>query len=196
MKKLVAIVFCALLLGCNEDSNSSPKYSNVAVFGDSLTNGDSVGGNYAEPLSRILGIPVYKYGRGGEPLISAQGRFESVVRTRPNLIIVMEGTNDAAGGIDANRVANALHRMVLYAKANNVEIVVCSIPPFTKGAAGINGAATRINFAIEYVADFNKIKFIDVYKAFNNDPSLFQKDGVHLNREGNLRVATAIANGL
>lgn len=194
--RILIILLATLLLGCNESGQSKPSYSNIAVFGDSLTSGDSIGGNYVEPLSRILGIPVYKYGRGGEPLISAQGRFESVLRTRPNLIIVMEGTNDAAGGIDANRAANALHRMVLTAKANGVQIAVCSIPPFTKNAAGINGAAIRLNSAIQNVAKYNGVKFIDVYRAFNNDPSLFQKDGVHLNREGNLRVATAITNGL
>lgn len=184
------------MLGCNEGGSSKPSYSNVAVFGDSLTNGDSIGGNYAEPLSRMLGVPVYKHGRGGEPLVAAEGRFRSVVNTRPDIIVVMEGTNDAAGGVDANRAANTLHRMIGYAKANGVDVAVCSIPPFTKGAAGINGAAIRLNGALRNVAAYNGVKFIDVYSYFNNDPSLFQKDGVHLNKEGNLRVATAIANEL
>lgn len=187
----------ALLSSCiDSGSDGSRNYSSVAVFGDSLTSGQPCCGNYAGHLSALLGAPVANHGSGGEPLQSGLGRFNSILDDGHDLIIIMDGTNDAAGGMDYGRSSLVLSQMLANAKSRGIEVAVCSIPPFTGGATSGNPRVLHFNSVLKSTANAARVKFIDVYSAFKNDPSLYQGDGVHLNREGNIRVATAMANAL
>lgn len=197
-KRAFLIYMSATLLGSCIDSGSdgSRSYSSVAVFGDSLTSGQPCCGNYAGHLSALLGAPVANHGSGGEPLQSGLGRFNAILDDGHDLIIIMDGTNDAAGGMNYGQSALVLSQMLANAKSRGIEVAVCSIPPFTGGATSGNPRVVHFNSVLRSTANAARVKFIDVYSTFKNDPSLYQSDGVHLNREGNIRVATAMANAL
>ena len=101
------------------------------------------------------------------------GRFPGVLaKNNPGTVVIMEGTNDAASGGSLEAAEAALESMVTRAKAAGAGVVVCTIPPFQKGAAAANGAAQAFNARIRAVASRQGVALADVYGAFGSNGDL------------------------
>jgi lysophospholipase L1-like esterase len=182
------------------------RFTRFLSFGDSLTSGE-VGldamrriflpnESYPAVLQRRLAArytfqtpTVLNEGIGGE-LASEGGlsRFRTVlVRNRPEVVLLMEGTNDLLDrpdiGRGADRAIEALKRMIQEAKGLNVTICLATIPPQRAGGLRHRDTVAQLipifNDRIRVLAAVENVILIDVYDAMKDDLSLIGIDDLH-----------------
>jgi lysophospholipase L1-like esterase len=127
----------------------------------------------------------------GEPGEQAQDggirRFRGVLlQHQPNIVILMEGTNDLLSGMTGvDRGVAALREMVREAKAQNIQVLLSTIIPQRMDGFRF---PNRNQFAI-LVPPFNEgvrslalaenVPLVDMFQVFNSDLSLIGIDDVH-----------------
>jgi lysophospholipase L1-like esterase len=196
-----------------------------AAFGDSITYGvlasydgsilyDGSPGSY--PARLQLGLSYYhplqaslfrvlNRGVPGEPVISVPGfeggsvRIDSVLAVdRPQVLLLLEGINDLAGGIPVDTIAAGLRRILDHSVAAGVPVVIATMFQTYevvngKGEFRSNGAADvpALNDRIRQIAQRQNVYLVDLYAAFGADRNLVGGDGLHPTDEGYDRMATA-----
>ena len=177
------------------------------AFGDSITAGvvSSPGGGrrldvhnaYPARLQRGLAssymtqnVSVINAGRPGEHASEAVGRFNSELRRhRPEVVLLMEGTNDLYGeGEDgAERAAAALEQMVAAARAARVDVVLMTIPPQRNRGALV----ADFNQRIRSLAGHRDAVLADVHRVLLDGPCsglsaipCIGSDGLHPTAQG------------
>lgn len=173
------------------------------AFGDSLTYGvisasvtalvSSVPDSYPWVLQDRL---VARY-RQQTPVVLNEGnpgelatqtgvqRFRSVLLAhRPEVVLLMEGTNDLLfGQTGADNAIGALGAMVREAKSQNVRIVLATIPPQRPGGARRRDAVVALipgfNDRIRALAAAENIPLIDVHAGMKDDLTLIGVDDLH-----------------
>ena len=136
------------------------------AFGDSLTASE-----YPARLQRQLGarypaqdIGVVNAGVSGEQASDAVGRFRALLqRHRPEVVLLMEGTNDLStvGGAGAEAAAAAIESMVQAARAAGVDTLLMTVPP-QRGQS----EASRVppfNGLIRSIAARQGVVLVDIY---------------------------------
>ncbi len=177
-------------------------------FGDSLTVGVlsaaptflivSPPGSYPFQLERRLAsrygqqMPVVlNEGNSGE-LASGTGvqRFRSVLlANRPEVVLLMEGTNDLLfGETGASNAINALAAMVREAKSQGIRIALATIPPQRAGGMRNRDAVVRLipgfNDRIRGLAGTEQIPLIEVFNGMQGDNTLIGVDDLHMTERG------------
>ncbi|MGD8817963.1 MAG: GDSL-type esterase/lipase family protein, partial [Acidobacteriota bacterium] len=127
---------------------------NYTAFGDSITNGvlynpdrsDSPG--YRGPLQQMLRAflrfgTVFNAGVDGEPTADGVGRIDNAISAQnPQVILIMEGTNDILNAVDVDVIVFNLRRMVQrsYEEKPDIKPFLAQLPPrLDPGADGFNG---------------------------------------------------------
>ena len=139
----------------------------ILAFGDSITYGigSSSGGpqtGYPLLLEEKLAATFpgnficINAGLPGEVLSFAVERFEAAIDTyNPDLVLLMEGTNDLNGGVPFEDMENSLRTMVLYALNRGKKIIIGTIAPVTF-SSDVQGAIEAFNPIIyQIAADYN-----------------------------------------
>jgi lysophospholipase L1-like esterase len=184
----------------------------VLAFGDSITAGTDGGGTlvpgavdgstetpFAYP--RVLDPLLVDRYRLQSPIVFARGRpgeyaQEGVFRirtaiadTRPDIVLLMEGTNDllfgSAGAADA---AIAIRLMVQHAKSQNVRVILSTIIPQRAGGLRrrdmMAALVPVLNEQIRAIAVSENVPLVDMYEVFVKDMSLIGTDDLHPTARG------------
>jgi acyl-CoA thioesterase I len=179
------------------------KFTRFVSFGDSLTAGEVSFGStlriylpadsYPSVLKRRLAeryvfqsADVINEGIGGETAVDGAKRLRTVIqRDRPEVVLLMEGTNDLLDRPDTGRGADlamdALRRMVQEAKSLGVQVGLATVPPQRPG--GRRDAVAKLipnfNDRIRTLASEEHVVLIDVFNAMKDDLSLIGVDDLH-----------------
>jgi lysophospholipase L1-like esterase len=179
------------------------RFTQFLSFGDSLTAGEvstsptllflSPNDSYPAVLQRRLttryrlqGPVVINDGVPGETAsVGGHLRFRAALSFyRPQVALLMEGTNDLlAGEPGADAALAALRQMVQEAKGRGIQVGLATIPP--QRAGGLRGrdrVAAMIpgfNDRIRALAAAEAVVLIDVYAAMKDDLSLIGVDDLH-----------------
>ena len=174
----------------------------VACVGDSLTHWTQ----YPNDLWMLLGsnYSVGKFGVGGATITVNSGKpyinesiFQDAKDFKPNIVIIMLGTNDANPALKLNTssfVTNYAQLIHDFQKLDSKpRLWIVKPPPIFNNGTGLSteNFNAYIVPAIEQVASQTNLPLIDVYNPLLNNPEYF-KDGVHLNSEGSQVVANII----
>lgn len=172
--------------------------------------------SYPRLLERMLrraypvqSITVVDSGLPGETAAAAVSRFQrDVVRLVPDLVLIMEGSNDVLQSVGetprelADPAGAALEAMVAEAEARGVEAILATIPPIRASARGelAAEAVVELNRQIRAIAAGRRIPLVDVFAAVSAGgcpagaavvtPCL-GADGLHLTQRGYELVAEA-----
>jgi lysophospholipase L1-like esterase len=118
-----------------------------------------------------------------------------VIALKPKVVVILAGTNDIAGntGVATNEmIVDNIASMVDLAKANGIEVVLCSVLP----AAGFywNEAArpapqiAALNQLLQDYAKRQHLVYVDYFAAMVDERSglkkAYSEDGVHPNEVG------------
>jgi len=197
------------------------------AFGDSITAGyfdatysDCPPISLANPNcgypSRLLQLLKARYGRnfafhnqgiGGETTAGGLARFEATIASSvpsPDLILIMEGTNDFLGdhGTPFEAVAYNLRAMVAIAQRYGKKVILATNPPAwtAPGEGDRTLQAERIAAFRDWIsligADY-QVPVVDVWNAFvahSNWEGDLMIDGVHPNWVGYSVIAQAFDN--
>ena len=171
------------------DASALP--ARYSAFGDSITNGvvydpdrrESAG--YRQPLQASLrgffGLgTVINAGVDGETSADGVGRIDNVIRDQtPDVVLVMEGTNDVTAAIDESVIAFNLQRIVERAFEEKPAILVflAQIPPELDPAGAFetsfNERADALNALLPPIAAALAVPLVDQNTPLRDGPELW-----------------------
>lgn len=186
------------------------------AFGDSITVGEVPEGlfftirepleSYPYKLEQMLRtrypaqeIVVVNRGWGGEEPDEGVLRLPGVLDAdQPEVLLLQEGTN----GLTTARVssyANHLRTIVATARQRNVDVILANLlpvgPPHTNTRPTKAAAVRELNRRMDLLAvELGIAPVLDLYAAFEADPSLLAIDGLHPTRQGYTRIAELFAD--
>lgn len=222
-KYFFAAVLCALVLaGCahsTAEETSAPAEPapviSVACVGDSNTEGYGATG-YPSFLAERLGdgYIVDNYGVSGTTAMdsgdypySTTTHYDASVATKPDIVVLMFGTNDTNGaswrGVET--FSAEYDKLVrTYVELDSKPRVIICTPPaphleeqHTWRTYGIQPAVyDSMNAAIAETAEAYDLTLVDIYGLTKDHPEWFLDDGIHLTDEGASAVADAVAEAV
>lgn len=205
MKKWFVLAMCLLAsfslfsqqndwaqFGRYAEANKTVKTPTRVVFmGNSITDGWWGADSLFFKNNRFIGR-----GIGGQTTAQMLVRFRAdVINLRPKAVVILAGTNDIAqnnGYIAPENILGNIISMAELAKANNIDVVLCSIlPAYEYGwRKGLEPAdkIIALNQMIKAYADKNNLTYVDYHSALKDErnglPEKYSNDGVHPTMEG------------
>jgi lysophospholipase L1-like esterase len=167
------------------------------AFGDSITEGVVVEEGdavitpgylprLAENLRTLVPEPVINNrGVGGETTAEGLSRFDHALRaTNPEVVLVMEGTNDTFFGVDPGTTAFNLRQMLEMARARGVTPYLGLIMPRSEPlGSSVNLRVQDVNARLPEVAQANMTVTVDQFAPFVDQPALYSNVN-HPNEDG------------
>ena len=186
----------------------------IVCHGDSLTEGADLSSNSTWPLlvENQVKVRIINSGIGGDTSGGLLGRFyHDVVRHKPEMVLIMGGTNDLWWNLDINLIQANIFAMTCQAEYHGIAPVVGLPIPLClqkirqqKMMAPIGGWENCIRKLAQLVetlatsAGQSDIAIIDFYHLFLDDRGqvqgkYFLEDGLHPNKDGHLLMAAQVA---
>ena len=187
----------------------------IYCHGDSLTEGSDFLKPYTWPAltAQRLGIEVVNRGIGGDTTAGMLARYAlEVLQNKPELVILLGGTNDLWWGLDPKLIIANLASMVVQAQHYGiVPILALPLPSWPDQAArqawtppegGYTVFNEQIRDLVERITTYagnDDLPLIDFYHIWFDDGGAlytdrFLEDGLHANKAGHRQMAdTAVA---
>lgn len=174
-----------------EANKSVETPTRVVFMGNSITDGWWNTDSLFFQNNRYIGR-----GIGGQTTAQMLVRFRAdVIDLQPKAVVILAGTNDIAqnnGYIAPENILGNIISMAELAKANNIDVVLCSIlPAYEYGwRKGLEPAdkIIALNKMIKEYADRHNLTYVDYHSALkdarNGLPEKYSKDGVHPTMDG------------
>ena len=140
--------------------------------------------------------PYINRGISGQTTPQMLVRFRAdVVNLKPKVVVILAGTNDIAGNTGPSTlemIEDNIASMVEIAKANNINVVLCSVLPAYDypWKPGLQPAEkiVALNKWIKDYSEKNKIIYADFFTPMADERNGLKKeyseDGVHPNKDG------------
>jgi acyl-CoA thioesterase I len=187
----------------------------IICHGDSLTEGTDIEEAYRWPslLQNALGTEVINTGIGGDTTAGLLSRFSTdVIPLKPDVVILMGGTNDFWWDLPVNSVLANLFAMAYQAQFHGIaplfglpmplDVDLATKQPCSPPEAGYENLLVKVKSVgqkLKIAAGESEIPVLDFYHLYMNDDKqlrshLFLDDGVHANRQGHRRMAELAAS--
>lgn len=173
----------------------------IAAFGDSLTEGFAVdpARSYPAVLQRELDARGYGYrvvnmGVSGDTTTDGLARLSSVQALQPEIVILEFGANDGLRGLPVARARANLEKMIVALRGSGATVILAgmTLPP---------------NYGPDYIRGFeqmyrelaakHKLPLIPfLLEGVGGSELYMQRDGLHPNAEGNVKVAHSVLETL
>ena len=156
----------------------------------------------ARYLSQEDNIAVANYGLGGEKAVNARDRFIAALGTaRPDVVLLMEGSNDIALGEDgaASGAAREISIMVGEARRRGLPVFLATIPPGRPGGGKTIPTIylTDYNNRMRAAASSTGATLVDINAALATDVNRYiGVDGLHPNEAGYAKIAETFYNAI
>ena len=192
-RSVCAAFFCALLVAVSP----ARAQSTIVAFGDSLTAGYGLPAAQSYPalLERALierghDVKIINAGVSGDTSADARNRARFTLKTKPQIVIVAFGGNDALRGLPPKAMRDNLDFVLQAARdAGAAPILAGMLAPVNLGESyGRDFAAVFSDLAQKHAAVFYPFLLEGV--ALN--PDLNQADGIHPNADGAREIARRI----
>ena len=132
---------------------------------------------------------------------------EDVINLKPKKVIILAGTNDIAensGPISLEKVFGNIVSMAELAKANKIEVVICSVLPAYEfpWRKGIEPAkkVIALNKMLKDFAQKNHLIYVDYHTPLKDDknglPTAIAEDGIHPTKLGYAKMEEILMNVL
>ena len=188
----ISKIIASLPVGRAQDFLEGSKNRNqriIACIGDSLTHGN-IGQSWVEYLRKEFPDDIFlNEGINGNTVWQVLQRLDPILKLKPDIVILMIGSNDAMGSFDKKSGIRYMRdnnlpeipTLVKYkeqiseliSKLSNVpKIGVCSIPPIGENKDSlINNHVERFNDSIKAAANLNNIELLPVSDEIWSDIS-------------------------
>jgi lysophospholipase L1-like esterase len=155
----------------------------IVFLGDSLTWG-GFGGDFVAEVARLLpNHTIVNAGQGGNTVLNLLRRSGAVIESRPDVVFVMVGGNDAISalypatrpyyrqvqgidgdGVDLQRFAAAYQRLIAEYSLAAIPLII-GLPPVERDRALVD-ALGSYNEAVAALAARHAIPVVDLYASF------------------------------
>ena len=142
--------------------------------------------------------PYVNRGISGQTTPQMLLRFrQDVIHLKPSTVVLLAGINDIAentGPSTIEMIANNIVSMAELAKANHINVIICSVLPANKfpWREGLKPAekVIKLNALLQSYSKKHKLAYVDYYSAMVNESHGLKKelgeDGIHPNKNGYL----------
>ncbi len=166
----------------------------VAFLGDSLTSGyrlpeaEAYPALVAEALrERGRPIRVLNAGKSGDTIRQGLERLPSVLRWKPDIVVVALGTNDALRGLPLDDAESALDRIVRDCQASGARVLLVGVR-FPDGQSA--DRARDLDTLYAGIAAARRVPLVpDLVAGVAGRGELLLPDGLHPNPAGQQRLA-------
>lgn len=179
----------------------------IVCIGDSLTFGYSIPQkeSWTYLLKEDLKLNLINKGINGDTSIGLLSRFfKDVLTNKPQICIIMCGTNDILSNRSVNSIIDNINIMIKDCLFNNIIPIILSPPKTFKSLAQklwnnsinyikINNNLNLLNKELEKLCILNNIYFLDIYNLIKEE-SIYFNDGIHLSKYGNYLMFNEIKN--
>ena len=118
-----------------------------------------------------------------------------VTPREPDHVIIWGGINDLLIGRAPIHVMESLEQMYMMAREQGIEPIACTLTSVTYQGVIIS-RIMELNGLIRHHCTENRIRLADQFRAMSNESGLlvgeYSSDGLHLNNNGNKRIAETI----
>jgi acyl-CoA thioesterase-1 len=201
-KQLQLAVYCisvVSLFACTQSHKPEPLSTispvteepslTILAFGDSLTAGYGVdpADSYPAQLERKLqsegySVKVINGGISGETSSAALNRLDWMLKSKPDIVIVETGGNDALRGIDLNITRTNIAEIVRQFDESGTVVIVAGLQIIQNLGSGYADEFARI---YPEVAEQYRVALIPfILEGVAADPNLNQADFIHPTAEG------------
>ena len=184
---LSVLILAPITIGAAETADKT----RIVAFGDSITEGFGQT-PYSVFLQQMLDSNecnslVINEGLPGESSFDGASRIDSVLaKHSPQYIIIMEGANDARGGVSPRITAAALGTMMDKASAAGTRPIVGGVTPNTETGQENPLIPEEFNPLIIQEASRRNATYVDTYEPLRGTNwSSYNIDGLHLSDSGN-----------
>jgi lysophospholipase L1-like esterase len=185
-------------------------FTRYVAFGDSITAGKLAQPltfaliespfHYPGALERLLNTrypqqrsTVVNEGVSGELATAGEARFRTVLQQhRPEVVLLMEGTNDLLAGVaGADRAIAALRNMIREAALQGRRVALATVPPQGPSRPTVSAVIPSFNAQIRALAAAEPgVVLVDVYEAMRHDVArLIGADDLHPTPQGYTVIA-------
>jgi len=177
-----------------DGGGASPAATRIVFLGDSLSAGYGVAAPDAFPAiverrlrDEGLSVDVLNAGVSGDTSAGGRARLDWVLRSRPDIVVVELGANDALRGQPVSSIEDNLRAIVRVTQERGARVLLLGMdiptnygPDYTRGFAELYERVAREE-GVELVPGF--------IREVGLDPDLMQADGLHPTAEGHRRLA-------
>lgn len=194
-------IACLTLLLWHPNFAFSQQIKKIVLIGDSLTEGygvakESTYGSILQQKIKAAGKSwqVEVSGISGSTSASAPARIKWILQSKPDLIVLAIGANDALRGLKVTETTKNIESAILLAKSKNVRIILAGLlaPP---------------NYGTQYTKDFASIyKSLAKKHQLKLIPFLLEgvaghahynlADGIHPNEKGHQMIAETVFSAI
>lgn len=187
----------------------------AVCIGDSLTFGYGVSrkDRWSETVRKELNIELINRGVNGDTTAGMLSRsYEDAIKSKPDIVIIMGGTNDFICGRSEERVEENISALCQEAAMNNIIPIIVIQPPIAEEIAkrfwnphvDYGKANSSIKNYRKWVID-NKVStnvnYIDIYKTIlelcnTQNKKEYYIDGIHLTEKGHNVIAKLVIDKL
>lgn len=168
----------------------------VLFMGDSITDGWRL-------QEYFVGKPYVNRGISGQITGEMLGRMKAdVLDLKPQVMVVLAGTNDLARGVTVPTIENNLYMMGLLAKASGIKVVMTSVLPVNGPNITIRppDKILEINKYLQELCAKEGYVYVDYHAALKNGEGLIPvdlaADGLHPNSAGYKIMAPLVQAGI
>lgn len=181
---------------------SVPYKNRLVTLGDSLSDGEAPTNAYVGELMPILPTThIMPRGVAGETSAQIAARVQKdVVLHRPDVAVVLMGTNSIGQGVSVASVQADITSVINACAAAAIDVVLMTLPPFGNNATYAPNEANRVALndwiktrSVAAVLDTNPLLWNPADHSKIN-PGYDYGDGLHLNPTGEQILAQAIAD--
>lgn len=204
---ILAAMIMMLSGACNETNRSGS--SSTAKRPAAVFMGNSITDEWVKMDESFFTNPNFiAKGISGQTTGQMLDRFETdVVGLKPAVVVILGGINDIAeneGPVSIETIFHNIVAMSELAKANNIEVVLCSVLPAGKipwrSSVKPIEKIIALNQLIKSYCTNNALPYVDFYKAMVDEEKgldqHYTKDGVHPNLVGYKIMEPLVANAV
>ena len=153
----------------------------------------------SENAASDLRIVIHNRGISGELTEDMLSRFDrDVVVHRPDIVIILGGSNDLGWGVDPDTIASNLTEMYDTSLSFGINPVSCTVPSILGYDEGIP-PRIELNRLIQEVSRRRGMVCVDLFAATGDSEGrlkeAYSNDGLHLSTQGYQTMAEAIFSG-
>lgn len=196
----------------------------IMAFGDSLTEGESLGQLFAPTLhdhgtagvaasypfklktiltstytGQVDQIQVFNAGVGGEKVVGSQAkdRLQVALNTyQPNVLLLLHGVNNVNATDPISTIVEAIEELIELAHGRGIHVILGNLPPQIATTKATGGARiAQFNSQLPGVAAEEGATLVDIFSNVDAQ-TMLMPDGLHLNEAGNQKLAELFYNAL
>lgn len=190
---ITALILVALAIaifikesGNNSDNTILKENSVILAFGDSLTYGYGVNSEFSYPrqMEKKTELKVINAGINGELSSEGLSRLPSLLKKKPDLVILCHGGNDILKKRSPEQLKKNLLAMIKLIKQSGADVLLVGVPDFNLLSFGTYDV-------YEEVADETNVLFEDSVLTYIELHRSLKSDYVHPNEKGYEMMADA-----